>query len=365
MGMKEGRFKLTNIETPSPKKRKIKRSDLKVAVYHPFHLGFRDTIFELPASQYDLSYPYQQVFLENSAFGLRKSIGTFYEILNGGIYGGKSMHNSKGFDSSDNGDAFRPDIIGEGVIGEVKSVCGKESLKLPDFQIDNYLFQQLDFMFKEDIEFYFANYKYMVDNPLNYLDQFREHAQEELVRLFSYGTMFSLVLPLSIIAEMHNPNHTSEHKQRYDKKKYDPITRIYHNGLLKFLEKPEEAIKEYGLHPKDYAFERVLSPSEMTINGLRINQFPILIVKDKDVYTWKQHAKVKYKDRIDSFRENGLTRREYREGFGELVLKEREASLKINFENPNQGVLFTPNGDLYGGDGSGVLPEKPEDDVPF
>ena len=77
MGKKETRFKLSSEDKLKPtlapkrkKKRKIKNTSLEVAVFNPFHHGFLDTIFELPASQYDLSYPYQQVFLENSAYGL-------------------------------------------------------------------------------------------------------------------------------------------------------------------------------------------------------------------------------------------------------------------------------------------------------
>jgi hypothetical protein len=285
----------------------------------------------IKVSSKNLEYPiqndlFESIYLHSPQvnYGYRKRIGDFYEILTTGIFGGQWV-GTQNVSNEENG-CFQPDVISSNKIIESKSVCWKETLKLTDFQIDQYLFHQCDGSKPDKI--FFAIYKYGLRNPLIHFKTFKQNILEQIVSSLSQETSFMLFLPFSVIFSLHDPEILcSEFKSRYERGNFDPLSRFNSTGLKKMLQSPEEVLISYNLNPNNYLIRKTRLPFGMTINNNPIKPFPVLYIEDKNHQEWIKDFKEANWARVQKILNDNLTKAEYllrREGCSDVDLDEPE-----------------------------------------
>ncbi|MDP2628735.1 MAG: hypothetical protein Q8P15_02460 [Nanoarchaeota archaeon] len=263
-------------------------------------------------------FPIQKSFFEECGeainYGYRKTIGDFYEILSYAIFGGKWQGNSDNSEN-ENGNAFKPDIINSDkkIIIESKAVCWRESCKFTDYQMGRYLLQQCDSFFMKHHKIFFSIYKYKLREPLNYFKEFKEDVLENIVRTLSENTGYSLFFPFSVAHAIHNPKTNGIYKSRYERKRWDPITRLTATGIKKMFLDPEEFLEKIGLSPERYNITRTKTPKGMKMNQYEIPEFPILYIEDKNYKKWFEVFKTKYSEEASTIRIEEKTKEDYRE----------------------------------------------------
>lgn len=266
---------------------------------------------------------FESIFYDSKKvnYGLRKRIGDFYEILTQSIFGGNWV-GTRNASQIENG-LFQPDIITQDKIIESKSVCWKETLKLTDFQIDQYLVHQCDG--SQPNRIFFAIYKYKLRNPLIYFKQFNKNVLDEIVKTLSQETAFMMFLPFSVVYNLHNPDLPSEFKSRYEDERWDRLSRFNSTGIKRMLEFPGEVLDSYSLNPEDYLIVKTRLPEGVRMNQSSVKPFPILFVEDKDHKKWLSEFKVKNKERIKTIISEDKRKKDYivrNEGCSDLDLDE-------------------------------------------
>ena len=102
-------------------------------------------------------------------------------------------------------------------------------------------------------------------------------------------TIYSIILPFSIILEMYDPNKgTTELVSRYenDKTQYDNVTYVKASTLTRLFFETKNVIKNLGLEQENYIIKRLMSPDSININGFEVNHFPVISVHDKSHGEW-------------------------------------------------------------------------------
>lgn len=217
------------------------------------------------------------------------ALGRFYEQISASLYGATRFRPNMGA----NGRSFYPDQVDDSrkMVRECKAVGKLRTLDLRDEQISGYLEVQRRM---PDYQFEFAIYRHGADNTGN-----NGVFERDLVdRFVSEGTAYSLVLPLSIIAAMHDaprqghmysngsPQKRSAH--RYEGgKKYTPRTRVNRGFIQHSLVDVLDVIHSLSLNSSDFSVRRFISPRDFKFEERRLARFPILIVRP----TAKGHAR--------------------------------------------------------------------------
>jgi len=252
-----------------------------------------------------LFYPVQySLFNEEKAeggFGLRVKEGYFFELLCHGIYGGsiKSSYNENENGSKDML-TTEPDItdVKRKTFMEVKGVGPGQALKLMDGQIAKYALLQTKEYFSKPSKIRFEIFRHGVSSIQ---ENYKNKGLEELIKRLSDSVRFLISLPFSVIFKIYlnEGKLTSRHD---DERTYYTLTRLNSTGLNKFIAYPEETLKEFNLNPNDFEIKKRRLPKKITINGFKINTFPMLSIYDKDheKATGLINEKIKSNERISN-----------------------------------------------------------------
>jgi hypothetical protein len=228
--------------------------------------------------------------------GLKRKLGTYFEILAQGMYGGKLYHNEilspqiMLFTGTE--EVIQPDLtLGEGKYKEVKSVERVEPLKLYNKQMRKYLSivkngvncngnnispPELDFeIFRHGVGKLFKN--------------FRTKSLDELVEKLSLNMRFMLSLPPQIVFLIYQDSpYTSKYGGGPT---HPPCSKFSSPGINSLLAYPSETLAQLGLNPEDFMIRKRRFPEGVTMNGFEINPFPILMIKDRNYEEWLEKLK--------------------------------------------------------------------------
>jgi len=265
-----------------------------------------------------------------------KYIGSFYEILAHGIFGGE--YRGVRPSASGNGEwSFLPDIITSDEVMDAKAVSWDESLKIGDFQFDKYLVQQCTAEFISQRRIFIPMFKYNIRHPWTLFDTFKEHQLENIVRELAGKTGFMLLLPFSLAYKIHHPEPPFEFITRYDGERYDNMTRFSTKGLKLMLTNPKECLERLNIDPEDYVIEKARLPDGMKMNQFSIKPFPMVLLKDRDYDSWLSSFIEGNRERVEQLLDEKRTRDEYRrkeqegdmraEGCSDVGLEEEEKGL--------------------------------------
>ena len=135
-------------------------------------------------------------------------------------------------------------------------------------------------MINKESQIYFAFYRHSFKSIKSYRAN-----ENELFKDLSGKTLCSIVLPLSIILSLYQSRNNNL-VYRYDGERSYHCTSIRSLTLNKFLNFPEDIINTLELNSEDYIYQKVLSPKDFFIEGNKINQFPIIVISDKEHEKW-------------------------------------------------------------------------------
>ena len=226
-------------------------------------------------------------------------IGHMYELLIATFYGGKLLNNPLNITipCKEGNETINvmPDVVDfrNNKFWESKCIANGRRLPLRDDQGKGYNALQ---KIKPYPTINFMIWKHSVDEIKLDLERSAESLLEEVCS----STSYAIVLPMSLIAEFADLNKLEVHSDlvyRYAPEKIalrkgrtDPDSRhcvyVKNPALYTLLKSPEEIIKQLGLNPEDYLFNRLISPSDFHVNKYLLKQFPILEITDKNHEKW-------------------------------------------------------------------------------
>ena len=226
------------------------------------------------------------------------SLGNFYEYMTQGLWGGKLQNhlllkNGKSEEKKRNRNSLhkftKPDLIHhiEKQIGESKAIRSGQSVNLTDEQMARYKLLQLQ---KQDAHIYFAIYRHGFPRIKSF-----KGTEEELFERLSKATYHYIVLPLSIIMQLHETENSGL-VYRYDGERFDRCTCVRSQILNRFLTEPALVIGELGLKFSDFRTERFISSKRFKLGGYDIEPFPILRVYDMNHEVWIKDFVEKIRD---------------------------------------------------------------------
>ena len=215
-------------------------------------------------------------------YGVRVRSSRFYEILSQGIFGGKIKAL---FQVDCNGNknlmGIEPDVsnLKKYSLREVKSIDCIGLLELNDSQIFKYYFLQTGNFLKKPPAIFFDIYRYGFTGIQS---KYSIKKLNELVRDLSAKTKFMISLPFSLIFQIYE-NKKTDYKftSRYEGEAAPTHTRFLSRGINELLAYPEHTLEKLEINPSNYIFEKRRSSSEIYMNEFKINQFPILLIRDK------------------------------------------------------------------------------------
>lgn len=234
----------------------------------------------------------QGLFWKDVTYASHVSMGDFYELVTAGFYGGKLANrryleetNSREHPSYNGGEGsglIKPDVIDaeRGQNWEAKAVVAGNTCNLADAQIWRYMMMQRQ---DPSSKFYFALYRHNLRGVKSF-----DGTEEELFRALANQTLCSVVLPLSIVLQLYDwPAGTRNNLvYRYDGSRYTPCTCVRSHAINKFFFQSDELIGDLDLNLEDYEVVHLKSPKDFSVAGIRLSQFPIVWIKDRDYKSW-------------------------------------------------------------------------------
>lgn len=76
---------------------------------------------------------------------------------------------------------------------------------------------------------------------------------------------------------------------KYKGDKWDKCSRFLSSDLNAMVAYPENTLRPLGFDPEEFSLRKRRFPQGVLINGVEINPFPILIVKDKMYAEWAKN----------------------------------------------------------------------------
>lgn len=210
-----------------------------------------------------------------------RGLGFFHELVTKGLYGGELSKHIRHFQ----GKTLRhlmPDVVDSNrkKIGEVKARKNPGKFNIRDDQIEKYSALQV---INQDCDVYFALYLSTFGLIRNF-----GGTQDELFKELSDKIQCSIVLPFSLVTELHS-RENSDLTCRFeggDRKRYDKATTLSAYCLTQLFYRSEGIIERLDLSPEDYIIERFISPGEFSVENSSVKQFPILRISDKGHEKW-------------------------------------------------------------------------------
>lgn len=204
-------------------------------------------------------------------------MGRFYEELTAGMYGGVLEDTKETYD----GGLMKPDVVDHKnkVMTEAKGVRIDQKCDLLDPQVEHYMdCQRAD----PELRIYMAIYRHILPGIVKTW----RGTSAQLYRQLAKQTICSTVMPLSLMLALHTTGN-SNLIYRYDGEgRYGPCTCIRPRTLRRLFEEPEKVIEELGLKPEEFILLRRISPKVISVNGTKVQEFPVMIISDKYHRKW-------------------------------------------------------------------------------
>lgn len=236
---------------------------------------------ELVPSQKSVRLPHHKRKRQYSKRGDHVSLGAFYELLTKSLYGGHLV--STLYNTSELDYPTRPDVVSKDnkIIWESKAAVINRTLNLLDYQVTGYKHLQLN---HPNSQIRFAIYRHSVRGIKSYPNT-EEELLKELTGTNGRSTVYSIVLPLSVVVALHE-SRDEDIIYRYDGEAYDVCTVLRSKIPTRFITEPEIILDQLGLDPKDFEVDRLISPKNFRMGTRRLKQFPIVHIQDKDHKEW-------------------------------------------------------------------------------
>lgn len=210
-------------------------------------------------------------------------LGTFYELLTSGLFGGSlaDIFTLVGFQDN-NTLKIHPDVLDtkRKNIRESKAIVTGGHLTLFDGQINRYSWYQS--MYPEFKTFFVVwrhNLKKRMNNYVSYIEVFKELANK---------TIYGAVIPFSLIFAMH-ASKDQDIIRRFELDTWEHCTTVKSQFLNLFIFNPEEAIKKLEFSCSDFIIKRLVTPDNMTMEGLKLDKIPIIVIDHVTYADWVQN----------------------------------------------------------------------------
>lgn len=205
-------------------------------------------------------------------------MGTFYEGLTAALYGGDVCVSERLPGSDEEEGCVTPDVVNHGTrqYFEVKSVCSGQHCMLQDYQLEGYG-RLLEY--HREYTLSFAVYRHTVRG----IKSTWKGTASELFQALGEGTLYLVILPYDVVAQMHTAaNGSSCLVYRFQKERspFGRCTSVLASTVTRLFTEPEEILQLVaGEEVSRYRVERLLSP-KVTCNGYVVRPFPIVSVED-------------------------------------------------------------------------------------
>lgn len=212
-------------------------------------------------------------------------MGLFYELLTKGLFGGVLFDSLKQPHEHYKG-WIKPDVLikeDKVKIYESKALTTGHQLNLLDEQVKKYYHYQI--LYPED-KIYYAMWRHRFKKIMSC-----KLSLQDLYKSLSKLTVAGIILPFSIIMKLYNTEDERIKIKRYENRESEGLkflncTRVGSKFLNQFILSPDSAINTIGLDPKRFIQGRRMSPSNFKIDNKKINQFPLITIKDKEYSNW-------------------------------------------------------------------------------
>lgn len=170
---------------------------------------------------------------------------------------------------------------------ESKGVHRTHSCNITKTQIQGYRFLQYNF---PKLKIFFSLYRHSLDGIRSV-----DRNEEEIVDELPERTLYSLVLPFSVISTMRDSY--SGLVRHYDRHSSWPQCICINSRTTNtLLHSPSEVLEGLGLDSDDFDVERLKSPRDFSINRKRITPFPIVRISDKKHTQWAERFRGEYEE---------------------------------------------------------------------
>ncbi len=135
-----------------------------------------------------------------------------------------------------------------------------------------------------DYATYFAFYKH----GLRGIASTWSGTTHDLFKKLAQHTKYSVVLPFSLIVELRKPRPRNERLtyEYTNETSFDPCMRLTSSATTRLMKDPNDILNALGMDLKRYEIVRQVSPSNISIHGYRVSQFPIVTIIDKQYSSW-------------------------------------------------------------------------------
>lgn len=251
-----------------------------------------DNAAPIPAMRKSLSLNFQADIFFNPSKRVSYHIGDFFELLALCVYGG-SLKKKMGIKTLKKENPsliyLYPDLInlGDKTVREIKACACGNGIRFSDDKMLGYILLQLskevlgDFPSINFEIFKYGEYGRKKSSAINH--SLGKMSMEERVAWLSKNIRFHISLPFSVVFYAYLSNNQSLvyrcEKTRNHGIPY-PEAKFKSNTLNKILLNPSHTLAELGIDISPLEIIPSRSP-RITINGSRINDHPVLVIKDK------------------------------------------------------------------------------------
>lgn len=251
---------------------------------------------DFPVLNKQINYNYNLSFLDASNPSLRtKGTGNFFEVLSQGIFGGKLQELFY----------FKKERVCADLVNrvscvsrEIKGVNVNNYLNLLDKQIaKNVIFQNAFPEWELRFEIFRHNVEGIIKNP-------EINSIGSAIKKFPGNINSLLSVPFELIFDIYCLYDKSKFTFRYDREKWNKMTRLNKSGLDLLASNPELAFKHLGLNPKKYSIKEKIFPNDVTFNNFLIKPFQVIFIESEYNNSFNKTLARKVNSRLDSFPED-------------------------------------------------------------
>lgn len=227
-------------------------------------------------------------YLEN---GLKGKLGSFYESLMQGIYGGELKEQYK-IKNGSLEKIIEPDLSCENFHREAKAVSPGRSLRLKDNQMAGYcILEEGKYFSKKEITFeIFRHGVKELMSELKYKDV------KLLFKELSKSTKFMMSLPFRVVFDIYASGKCSHQKETLSpscsnsrhQHSHGSYARIDSGALNALLAYPEETLKYFNVELEGLKIIKSKFPENAKINRFKITPFPVLVIEDSHSEKWRE-----------------------------------------------------------------------------
>jgi hypothetical protein len=228
-------------------------------------------------------------------------MGNFYEAITQGLYGGERTVIMGLCNQYKEEHMFKPDLVDRThhKFWESKAIHSSHGCQISDPQLSKYA--DLQFVNpRATINYVF--YRHRHDKIKSF-----KGTPHELFTSLSEKTLCSVVIPLSLVMALHK-NRDSESTSRYEnlmnggryvRGTYPDCTVVKSRIINGLFIDSEDTMHRIAVDPRDYVVRKILSPENMSVDGVNMKSFPITIIADRDHHAWVEQFRHSFEPQSD------------------------------------------------------------------